>query len=373
MNILLHAIVTVLVYDVVRCISGAKILALFVAAIFVAHPVNVEVVAWISQRKTLLSSLFFFSSILAYIHWRRDPKKIWYILALAFSALSVLSKTATVLLPVILISYELLIIREQPVKWITLLPFALVSLAGAGGSILTGVEGRPIVDNTFTYEFLFELVYPTMIPVYSKYILLLVAPVNLSAFYDTTIYRSLFEPVVLLSVSIYLYVFVMVLRFGGKKIHFWAIWSVVCFLPTANIIPIPVYFADRYMYLPLIGFFACIAIGIRGLYHWLHSKYELVVPITVSFTISIAFVCVLVIMSFNRIDVWRNELSLWGDTVQKSPDIYNVRMNYGAALKRARKYNDALEQFEYAAKLHPSHEAVREIRALQELLIGFSE
>ncbi|PLX23794.1 MAG: hypothetical protein C0600_14190 [Ignavibacteria bacterium] len=367
-NVFLHAVGAVLVYDVVSRISGGRFIALFVAAVFVAHPINVEAVSWISQRKTLLSAVFFFGSLLAYFRWRRDSKKLWYGLALLFSVLSVFSKTSTVILPVIFIGYEILIVREKPIKWIAFLPFVIVSLAGTGGTVLSGIRGTAIADNTFTSEYLFSLVYPTMIPVYGKYFLLLIAPVNLSAFYDTTIYRSFYNPVILLSLSTYLYLSVMIIRFGGNEFRFWVLWSVVCFLPSANIIPIQIYYADRFMYLSMIGFYACIAIAARDVIRWSTKKLNMNVNTTITFVVSIMILVALVGLTYERIDVWRNELSLWSDTAQKSPDIYNVRMNYGTALKRAKRYKAALKQYENAAKLRSTPEVIWEIRTLREIV-----
>jgi len=369
-NILLHAINTVLLYLVLVNLSGNNRLSLFVAMVFAVHPVNVEVVAWVSQRKTLLASSLFFTSILLYLRWHNKGGLHHYLSSLGVFAMAVLSKPTIIGLPFILLVYEALLKRRGQGRGVLqVIPFLLVSMAGVVLTIWSKLSGtgRVVDTATLTIHTLFGTVYPTMIPVYWRYIGLLLWPVNLSAFYDTTVYNSLLEPVVLLSMALWVLVFALIFFRGGKEIKFWSLWSVFCFLPVSNILPINVYFADRYMYLTEIGVFMCIGRAVSPMITRCLDRSAVSEAVLYLFLL-LSINGILTGITYNRMEVWRDDLSLWEDTVEKSPNIYIARINLGAAYMRHGRLREAEQQYMIALRLYPTPEVEMSLKVIREMI-----
>ncbi|MFQ5429550.1 MAG: hypothetical protein ACE5E1_04490 [Phycisphaerae bacterium] len=131
-NVLLHALNTVLIFWIMRLILGGTLVPLITAAIFGAHPAAVESVAWISQRKTVLASLFAFACVASYLRYGRDRRRAWLGAAIALYLLGTLAKPTIVLLPLVLILLDVWPLRRRVRSALAeKLPFLLILLAMA--------------------------------------------------------------------------------------------------------------------------------------------------------------------------------------------------------------------------------------------------
>lgn len=367
-NIILHGLNACGAYAVIRRITGEGIVAFMAALLFLVHPLNVENVAWVSERKTLLATLFFFLSMIYYLDFRNSNSPKFYGLSIIFFILALLSKSTVVILPLILIAYEFFIARNEH-KWSALVPFFALSAAGAILAIWAQLNDSSIERSVIDISSLFGIVYPTMTTVVWKYVGLIFRPFNLIGFYDTIVYRSFLEAPVIVSVAAWIIVFILALRKTDPLIRFWFLWFWICLLPVSNIIPIRVYYADRYMYLPSITFFVLIGFIVKKL-------IGNIKPVAAATGNSIysskraricyaAFALVVVYYSalaYNRMDVWRNELVFWEDTARKSPNLYKARLNLGVAYERLGRLADAEREYLAAISLFPGDEAAFNLR-----------
>jgi len=358
MNVILHAANVILAFIVIKRVAKRYDVAFISALIFAVHPVNVENVAWVSERKTLLSVFFIFLSLLTYLNFRERGKAFNYVLSLIFFILAVLSKSSAVTLPLALIAYEVFINGER--KWMYSLLFFVISIAGTL-TVFAHLSSNNIELGPKPLATLFGVVYPTMLPIYWRYIWTIIWPLNLSGFYDAPYYHSFFDPAVLASLIGWLALTVIILWKGGNRVRFWYFWFWVWFLPVSNIIPIPVFYADRYMYMPAIGVFVLFAMLLTrifgGLDGWVNGMTAKRAAGFAAVTVIIAFYG---ITAFGRLDVWHDELVFWEDTVRKSPNQFKPHVNLGYAYDVRGRYIDAEREYETAQRIYPGDEGVLE-------------
>ncbi len=353
-NVVLHALNACLVYMLVRKLVEKKGLAFFAAALFVVHPLNVENVAWISERKSLLSTGFFLLSFIAYMKFRERGPIRFYFLSILLLILSLLSKTSTVVLPLILTVYEAYI-RKHDRKWLYLVPMFIISIMATAMTVWAHFNAKALDGDTVSPEILFGLVYPTMSVAYWKYVWLILFPFKLSGFYDTVLHHSFLEMPVTLSVIAGLTVFFAVYKKGDSQIRFWFSWFWICFLPTSNIIPIPVFYADRYMYTPAIGFFVIAGSFMYSAFS--NAKVRIFDRAVPAFRIASTVIFLLFTMvSYERLEVWRNAVSFWEDTEAKSPNQFRVHMNLGIAYEFDGRNVDAEREYRTALAISPGDE-----------------
>lgn len=359
MNVVIHAANVLLAFVVIKRIAKRNDVAFISALIFAVHPVNVENVAWVSERKTLLSVLFTFLSLLTYLNFRERGGKVFnYVLGLIFFILAVLSKSSAVTLPLALIAYEVFISGER--KWKYSLPFFAVSIAGTL-TVFAHLSSNNIELGPNPLATLFGVVYPTMLPIYWRYIWTIIWPLNLSGFYDAPYYHSFLAPIVLASLFGWLALSAIILWKGSNRVRFWYLWFWVWLLPVSNIIPIPVFYAERYMYLPALGAFALFAMLITWIFGGLDVR---VGGTTAKKAVGYGLVAVVVafygITAFDRLDVWRDELVFWEDTVRKSPNQFKPHVNLGYAYDVRGSYIEAEREYETAQRIYPGDEGVLE-------------
>ncbi|MDD4215450.1 MAG: glycosyltransferase family 39 protein, partial [Bacteroidales bacterium] len=130
LNVLLHLVNVMLVYKLSEKLSGQRFTALLVSAFFALHPMHVESVAWISERKDVLYTLFYIASLLAYLKYLKQANKgRHYLICLSLFVLSLLSKSAAVTLPVLMIAIDFYKKRKPVLKmFLEKIPFLLLSL-----------------------------------------------------------------------------------------------------------------------------------------------------------------------------------------------------------------------------------------------------
>lgn len=192
-NVLLHGVAAVLAFLLVHALSSSALVGAIAAALFLLHPVNVENVAWVSERKTILSACFFFGAVLAYVRARgRGSPRPWTLAALLGSA-AMLAKPAAMVLPLALAAYEHWL-RPDPRVRLTL-PLVPLSAAACVPTLIAHLD-RAIHPQSLSVGTLIGTVYPSMTVIFWKYIRLLVWPIDLSAFHDAELYGWVDLPVI---------------------------------------------------------------------------------------------------------------------------------------------------------------------------------
>lgn len=362
-NIMLHALNACLVYAVVKRVTGLGAASFLAALLFAVHTINVENVAWVSERKTLLTAFFSFFAFLSYMRFRAPGGRGYYILSLLFFLLALLSKPLMVTFPLVLSAYELLFIGKGDRKPLATVPFFAVSAGAAFLAVYAHMGAGSVEGSNLTFSVLFGAVYPSMLPVFWKYIGLILWPLNLSGYYDTTVYNSFLSPVVAVSLFAWAAVTVLALWKGSPQVRFWFLWFWIWLLPVSNIIPIPVYYADRYMYLPAISLFVFAGLLFDRTLSTLRGSSS--VARAAVYAAALAVIVFYSAVSFSRLDVWRNELVFWEDAARKSPGQFKAHMNLGYAYEMAGRYDEAEQEYLAAIAIYPAQEAVSNLEMLK--------
>lgn len=355
-NILIHALNSALVFFLARRITGNGFASFVAGALFAFHPLNVENAAWVSERKTLLTAAFSFGSILAYVSFRENGRRGFYILSLLLFVLALLSKPLAVVLPLALSAYDIFLKKDwRALKWP--IPFFALAAVLAFAAVKAHSDASSIESSTLSADVLFNVVYPTMLPVYWEYIRLIIWPSGLSGFYDAKLHFSFLEPVVLAAIIAWVAVFAAVLWKGTGVLRFWFLWFWVWLLPVSNLIPLPVYYADRYMYMPAIGFFVLFGLLMERAGKIINFKAAAIVSASVIIAFGAA--------SFIRMDVWKDEVAFWEDTARKSPGQDKAHLNLGYAYEMKGRFDEAERAYQEAVRIYPSQEATSNLEMVK--------
>ncbi len=365
MNLILHALNGALLFLVVEKISSNVRIAFISAFIFLLHPVQVESVIWVSQRKSLLAMLFFLLSLLSYIRYRdirATHRSAYYIVSLITFLCALLSKSVVVILPLVLPLYDICFLPRENRGKILLnkIPYAVAAVAIAalalksqaydvGGGIVPEYPGDTSASS-----------FMTMLTVFSKYAGMLIWPANLSAFYSPPIKTSIDGHVALAGFFFVLVCFnIYYLWRTNRTLLFWAALVPLGLLPVAQIIPLSTIMNDRYLYFPLLG---CAVLFAHGALYCTDrvtsfKKWGEVVIICLALS-------PLPILSWQRTFVWHDSLTLWTDAYQKTEN-YITAAGRGNALAQQGKFDDAIIMYEKSLRMEPTcEEALRGLGAI---------
>jgi tetratricopeptide (TPR) repeat protein len=280
--------------------------ALLAGAWFGWHPVQVETVAWIAERKSVLGAFFFLLAWLAYLK-AGDSKcgKWWRLAALGLFLLAALTHALVIVMPALLIAYELCLRRTRFAEalrrtWLFFVPTALAAVLRVFGHAQSGQLVRPF--RSVTEGIL------TMTKVIGEYLNTLFWPTQLSNHYTVVTTNSLVNKGML--VAVLWFVVWLVILWRARSMRRWSIftlaWFLICLSPILQIVPHPTVRADRYLYVAALGIFMLVAL----LLHKNRTAFATVGPLSA--------VC-LVGLTLARIPDWRDPKTLWTDCVKKNP------------------------------------------------------
>jgi tetratricopeptide (TPR) repeat protein len=319
-NLLLHILNTLLLYlFIIMLTNGKTFIALFSALFFGIHPLHVESVAWISERKDVLYTFFFFLSLLSYLVYTKTKKFFWYAITFLLFVCSVLSKAMAVVLPLILILIDYLRDRNIILKKIyEKIPFFIISLLF--GIIAVKIQSKESIASYETFSLFQRICFGFY--GYFTYIWKLFLPVNLSSFYPyptagkeiafpVSMYLPALAGILVFICSLY-YLFYKKDKYKwisfGFAFYFITVVFVLQFISVGQVI-----MADRYSYLSYSGLLFSAG--------WIINNVREKNPSTKK-VILFAVCAIALIFSFisrERIKVWQNTDTLWTDVIEKYP------------------------------------------------------
>lgn len=329
-NLLLHVINSFLVFRLLKSLNVNQVYSVVAALIFLAHPLHVESVVWISERKDLLYSAFFLLGLLCFTTYLRAPSLYRYIALLVFFLLAGLSKpSAIAFVPVIIAA--LIVVRRswKVVFWVGWIPFLVLGVALGVVTIIAQYEAGFIrtSDQWSSIEMVVMWLYAV-----AYYPLSFVFPLFLSPkhFYPETLG---FLHWALSLVGGLLIVASIVGSFFRKLWAFGLLFYLLAILPSLKLIPTGNdLVSDRYAYLPLLGcIYALIVVATM-----LAAKREILMY-------CFASACLLVLsgISFSYIQIWRSELTLWNSVAHKHPQHSIVFLERGRAYAGLGQWDNA--------------------------------
>jgi hypothetical protein len=354
-SLLLHAANTVIFFLFLNKLTGSRNKSAIAAILFAIHPLRVETVAWVADRKDLLAMLFALLSLESYRRFSLKPNFQYYALAALFFVLALMSKPVMVVLP-----FVFLLIDFWPMKrldteqgltretWQTLrrlliekIPLFLM-IGFFLFMVVRGFELRLMGDNTASVPLSVRLA--TMPVLYIKYLIHIFWPAQLSVFYPTA--REM-PPLWQWSGSL---VILLGLTYGALaqwKRHPYLtmgwLWFVGTLLPLTGLRKLGDHdMADRYTYFPLIGIFILV---VWGLAHWKVMKEK---EGRVAVVAGGAFLVALMMVSFVQTSVWKNNFTLYRHALAVDDTNHVAHNNLGIAWMGDHQPEKAMPHFKKA-------------------------
>jgi len=370
-NVLLHLANTLLLFAILKKMTGALWPSAFVAAAFAIHPMHVESVAWIAERKDVLCTLFLLLTLAAYAGYVNRPSVFRYIAAFVAFALGLMAKPMLVTLP-----FLLLLLDYWPLHRMSIFDFKSAignrqsTIVNSQFSILNSVfEKIPffvLAAASSVITFLVQRaggsvpdfnIFPLHIRVanaflsYAKYIGKMFWPQGLAVFYPFD-FRTIRSWQVVLSALLLIVVSVLAIRFGRKQRYLpvgW-FWFLGTLIPVIGLVQVGEQsLADRYTYISYIGLFIMIAWGPPELLSkWPQRKIALGLSMVIALT-------TLGICAHRQVSFWNNSTSLFSHAIEVTQNNYVAYNSLGVAYSSLGRYQDEIESYKQAIRIEPDY------------------
>jgi Flp pilus assembly protein TadD len=363
--LLLHLLSTAVLFAVLSRMTGALWPSALAAALFGVHPLHVESVAWVSERKDVLCGLFWMLTLAAYLRYARAPRPGNYALTLFLFALGLMAKPMAVTLPL-----ALLLLDFWPLG-------RLARRVGAGGSARPApfAPGRVLLEKApflalacasafITYQAqasgkaMYLMTKTTLgvrlgnaLAAYAQYLAATVLPVSLAAIYP---YRESGPTPATVAGSLALLtalsVTAVVLARRWGFVAFGWLWFLATLVPVIGLVQVGFQsHADRYTYLPLIGPFVALAFGAWGLARTRRRG-------AAAFGLAAAaIVALLSTLAWRQAGTWHDTVRLFGHAVEAVPDNWPAQHYLGNALVAAGRTAEGIDRYQEALRVKPDH------------------
>lgn len=351
-NFLFHLFNTLLVFWLAWLLIEKFEVAVLTAILFGIATLHVESVAWISERKDVLYAFFFIASLISYVKYVKDRKVKYYAISLLLFILSLFSKGQAVSLAVTIFIIDYFYKRKLLETKVILekLPFLVLAAIFGFIAIKAQQAGNALHDSD-SYEFYKRIGFAGY--AFTQYIIKLIAPNNLAAIYPypDIINRSIpayYWLFMLPSIGVAWAFFYYLKR--NRTIAFCIGFFIINIALLLQLIPVgSAILADRYSYIPSIGFHLLSAILIYKLIEKNKSKEVFIYGVTGIYIVVIGGI------TFFRCDVWQDSMTLWNDTIEKSPKAVVAWNNRGSMKDKDKNHEAAIEDFTRAIVLKPDY------------------
>jgi Flp pilus assembly protein TadD len=364
-NLVLHIFNTLLLFWVLRRMTGADGRSAFVAALFAVHPMHVESVAWIAERKDVLSTFFGMLALCAYAWYSKKRSILRYTAVFLLFACSLMAKSMWVTFPFLLLlldywplgrfapakkgdpafqaNIQFAVIEKLPLLGLTIVTAVLTVWAQGSSGAVADTETFPMILRVMN-----------AVDAYTQYVLLFFVPQGLAAFYphpgpSISMLRVVIGGLFLVGVT------VAGLSTWRSRPHVIVGWFLFLgtLVPVIGIVQVGSQaYADRYTYLPYVGLSIALV--------WLagDAMRKLKFPAAATTTIAVAITLVAAALTKVQTEHWRNDEALWRHAVAVTENNYRAYANLGHALKREKTPEDSVEAISYyvkAAELYPNN------------------
>jgi len=341
-NLVLHLINCLLVFLLVFRLGGGRIAALIAALLFGVHPLHVESVAWITERKDVLYGLFFLAAGLAYLGYAVRKDRSAYGAALVLFILSCLAKPTAAVFPFILLAFDFLLKRRfRPAVFLEKIPFFLISAAAVAtayfaqrstGAFENGAAADLPTALFRSANYLFFYLYKTVLPL------------KLSCLYPEPRWWFAAPAVAgLIALVVWSLRRDRVIAFGG-------LFLLAGLLPMLQLVRVGQPLADRYVYLALIGPFF-----VAGHYLARFFRRSGWPARIVALAVLIPVLAALAILSNRQARVWKNGVTLWTGAIANYPDQPLAYNNRGNAYCYGGDHRRALADYDRALAINPGY------------------
>jgi protein O-mannosyl-transferase len=354
-NLALHVLSSLLLFLLLARMTHAVWPSAFVAFAFALHPLHIESVAWIAERKDVLGALFFLLTVWVYLNYVERPAAWRYLLLMVAFSCALLSKSMTVTLP-----FVLLLLDFWPLGRLT----RAADDANAPTAARVVIEKIPLIALAIAASFITFLVQrgggaviADLLPLgvrienalvsYVVYALKFFWPSNLAVFYPYAEIPA-WQPILAALVLAAITVLVIVQRRARPYLEVGWFWYLGMLVPVIGLIQVGVQSrADRYTYLPIIGIAIMLAWGAADLVARLPALKPAMAAVAVALCAS------WMVLTWLDLQSWRNSVALFQHAVEATQDNYVAYSNLGAALRHDGRVDAAIPNFERALSIKP--------------------
>jgi len=363
-NLLFHLLNVGLVYLFIKGLTKKNIVALITCALFALHPMHVESVAWVSELKDVLYTFFFLLSLIFYLRFSDNKHFTSYVVSLLLFVLSLLSKSAAVVLPLVLILTDYIQNKKIEIKSLMLkMPFFLLSLLfGIIALKSQDAQAQHLTPDYSAVNSFFVGTYALSVYIFKFFI-----PLQLSAFYPHPVLNGSSLPLLYylspLLIAAFVYAVFRIVKdkkavLFGMLFLFVTIVLVLQFFPVGGAIV-----AERYTYVPYIGLAFIFACHFEYVYNKLRDNRAML-------TSALAVIVILFsVLSFSRTSVWANGITLFDDVIEKTPDAFYAYHSRGIAYYYAGNYTESLKDYNKAIELNKSYGLTFYNRGLTQMML----
>ena len=347
-NILFHILNTLILFYVLMRMTGTVWPSAFVAAAFALHPLHVESVAWIAERKDVLSTFFWLLTMWAYIRYAENPKFKWYLATFVLFILGLMSKPMLVTVPFVLLLLDFWPL-ERRISWrllIEKIPFFICSIASSIVTFFVQQNSKAVVALS---TFGFKVRIGNAIVSYITYVTKMIWPSQLAVLYphpggELSPTKVIIYGLLLILISIYFISLAKRYRFPAVG-WFWYLGTLV---PVIGLVQVGAQaIADRYTYMTLTGLFIIIAWGAKEFIpKW---RYKNVILISLAVIVSTAWA----LTASRQLRYWENSLTLFEHTLQITKNNSIILCGYASSLANLNRFDQAIECFNKSLKIKP--------------------
>jgi len=349
-NVILHICNTVILFVILYQITQKRWQSFFVAALFSCHPIHVESIAWITERKDVLSTFFLMLFLYTYIQYTKKENFVRYLAALFFFILGLMSKPMLVTVPIVLILLDYWPLERfgkanRSRLFLEKLPFLSFSLMVSAVTIFFQTKTGALVS--FDSISIINRI-ENAVSSYIAYLVKLFLPINLAVVYPYEQYFSFWE----VFIKFVIFVIITTLFFRLHKKHPYLIvgwlWYVISLVPVIGIFQSGAQsHADRFVYIPFIGIYILFSWGTP------HFLQILKTPRVISTIVFFLILPVLSTMTWFQIAYWKNSNTLYAHTLSVTENNWLIQTNYGKTLEEQGKEKEANVHFEKAMNIDP--------------------
>ena len=367
-NLLLHILGALLLFWFLRHTTGMIWRSAFVALLFSIHPMHVESVAWVAERKDVLSGVFWMLTMLSYGWYAKSPRIGRYLLVVMCYALGLLTKPMLVSLPLVLLLLDFWplrrMMRSNPqaprlwgMKWNLVLEKIPLLVMATVSCFITYIAQRntgavsPLDVIPLSYR------AANAISSYAAYVAKLFLPVNLSAFYPLPQHGI---PMVQILAGVCLIAGGLVAGVFVRRRHPYVLvgwlWYMITLVPVIGLVQVGRQaMADRYTYLPYIGLFVIIAWVVPDILVRREPARDSDSKVSALGGLSVAFVLVLIALTSRQTSYWKDSVSLFSHALNVVEENATTHLHLAMALDAEGRGGEAVGQYSRALALEPNN------------------
>jgi protein O-mannosyl-transferase len=359
-NVLLHAMNALLLFWVLWRATGATGRSWMVATLFALHPVNVESVAWVAERKNILSMLFLLLALAAYGIYARRPSVGRFLEVVILFACGLMAKPMIITLPFVLLLWDYWPLRRvasadagtdfavRPFSWLVMekLPLMILSAISAIVTMKAQRAGEAIRS---VVQYPMEIRLENAEISYARYAGKAFWPSHLSPIYPHPGHSlNLWQA----GTAGFLLLVVTVLVIAARRHRYLLVgwfWFLGTLVPMIGLVQVGNQaMADRYAYLPFVGLFIFICWGAT---EWAAAQH-----VSMKWLAAAGAICLfgLAMVAHRQLSFWKDNVTLWSHAVEVTPPNFIAEDNLGGALIEAGHTDEAMVHFRRAAAIEPS-------------------